>query len=90
VSWRRHLRVSPFLLVALLVISIGPLAAILYVQADAPKADASASRTEAQAERVYLRKRDKGKVDTELKSLVYVRRIRLGEEALEEARRKAK
>jgi hypothetical protein len=68
----------------------GPLAAIVYLQPDAPKAEPPASRTEAQAERLYLRKRDKGNVGTDLKSLVYVRRIKLGEEALEEARRKAK
>jgi hypothetical protein len=68
----------------------GPLAAIVYVQPDAPKAESSESRTQPEAERFYLRKRDKGKIDTDLKSLLYVRQVRLGEGALEEGKRKKK
>jgi hypothetical protein len=57
----------------------GTVSSIVYVQAD-------------QAEkpvRFLLHKRDKGEPGTELKSLVYVRSIRLGARALEEGERKA-
>lgn len=57
----------------------GALSAIVYVQADGAK----------EPERCLLHKRDKGNVGTDLKSLVYVRSIRLGEKALLEGKRKA-
>jgi hypothetical protein len=57
----------------------GPLSGIVYVQ---PNGDGD-------PERYLLHKRDKGELDTDLNSLVYVRTIRLGEKALEEGRQKA-
>ena len=60
----------------------GPLAAIVYLQpGDGPK---------VKTERFTLYKRTKGKPGTELKDLIYVKRIKLGEKALEEGRRKAR
>ncbi len=56
----------------------GTLSAIVYVQA-APSKD---------PERYLLHTRDKGNLGTDLKALVYVRSIRLGEKALEEGKRK--
>ncbi len=66
----------------------GPLAEIIYVK---PYADPTATghRPPEEAKRFLLHKRDKGEIGTDLKSLVYVRLIKLGEEALEEGRRKA-
>ncbi len=57
----------------------GPLAAIVYVQADA----------DHDAERFLLHKRDKGELDQTLKALLYVRKIELGEEALAEGKQRA-
>jgi len=57
----------------------GALSAIVYVQADAGK----------DPERYLLHKRDKGNLGTDLKSLVYVRSIQLGEKEFEEGKRKA-
>jgi hypothetical protein len=57
----------------------GTLSGIVYVQAD--KAE--------QTERFLLHKRDKGEPGSDLKSLVYVRSIRLGAKALEEGKRRA-
>jgi hypothetical protein len=66
----------------------GPLAEVFYVQ---PYADPKATgyRPEVEAQRFLLHKRDKGELDTDLKSLTYVRLIKLGEDALEEGRHKA-
>jgi hypothetical protein len=67
----------------------GPLAEIVYVK---PYADPKATGIRPQqteAQRFLLHKRDKGEIGTELKSLAYVRLIKLGEDALEEGRRKA-
>jgi len=65
----------------------GPLSAVVYVQ---PIADASAPLGRApSAERYLLNKRNKGRIGDDLKSLVYVKWIKLGEEALAEGRRKA-
>jgi hypothetical protein len=58
----------------------GPLSGILYVQAEG--AD--------EPERFVLHKRDKGEPGMDLKALVYVRTVRLGAEALEEGKRKAR
>ena len=60
---------------------VGSLAAIIYLQpGDGPK---------VKTKRFTLYKRTKGKPGTELKDLVYVKRIKLGEKALQEGRRKA-
>jgi len=69
----------------------GPLAEIIYVKPYLdPKATPSGGyRPQAKVERFLLHKRDKGKPGEDLKSLTYVRLIKLGEEALEEGRRKA-
>ncbi len=56
----------------------GPLAAIVYVQAS-PQQD---------AERFLLNKRNKGEAGKTLKSLIYVKRIKLGEDALEDGKKK--
>jgi hypothetical protein len=56
----------------------GELSGIVYVQPE-----------EGEAERYLLHKRDKGELDTDLKSLLYVRSVRLGEEALAEGKEKA-
>ena len=54
----------------------GSLAGIVYVQADPAR----------EPHRFLLHKRDKGEPGTDLKSLVYVRSIKLGDKALEEAK----
>ncbi len=70
----------------------GPLAAIIYLQpGDGPLGNNSAPayRPKMKTRRFTLYKRTKGKPGTKLKDLVYVKRIKLGEKALEEGRRKA-
>jgi hypothetical protein len=57
----------------------GPLSAIVYVQLDADR----------KAARFLLHKRDKGSLDQPLKSLQYVHKIEIGEEALAEGKRRA-
>ena len=57
----------------------GSLAGIVYVQADPTR----------EPQRFLLHKRDKGEPGTDLKSLVYVRSIKLGDKALEEAKSRA-
>jgi hypothetical protein len=57
----------------------GTLSGIVYVQAS----------PDDKPERYLLHKRDKGEPGTDLKSLRYVRSVRLGAEALEEGRRRA-
>lgn len=68
----------------------GSLGEIIYVQPllspEGPRAEQSAS----EAKRFLLHKRDKGEIGTDLKSLLYVREIRLGKEALEEGQKRAK
>jgi len=63
----------------------GPLAALVYLRPEASASD----RTSDKPRRFVLHKRDKGKPGTDLKSLVYVRSIRLGKKAMEDGRRKA-
>jgi len=58
----------------------GPLVAIVYVQPS----------PQQQAERFLLNKRNKGEPGKNLKSLVYVKQIKLGKEALEEGVKKQK
>jgi len=58
----------------------GPLSALVYLQ---PRQETS--EKQPPAERFLLNKQDKGKIGEELKSLVYVKRIKFGKEAMEEA-----
>ena len=68
----------------------GPLSGIVYVQPYAYTPDKpGAYRTPVKAERYLLHKRQKGEIGGELKSLHYVKLIKLGKEALAEGRRKA-
>jgi hypothetical protein len=67
----------------------GPLAEILYVR---PFADASGGPLDAsqlEAKRFMLHKRDKGENGTDLKSLLYVKVVKLGKDAFEEGKEKA-
>lgn len=65
----------------------GPLSAVVYVQ---PVVDSPAPLVPAaSAERYLLNQRNKGEIGDDSKSLVYVKWIKLGEEALAEGRRKA-
>jgi hypothetical protein len=65
----------------------GPLSAIVYVgplqSVDAP---AGTYQPESEPEQFLLSKRNKGEMGESLKSLVYVKRIKLGQEALDERR----
>lgn len=56
----------------------GPLSGIVYVQAG-----------DEEPARFLLHKRDKGELDSDLKALLYVRSLHLGEKALEEGERTA-
>lgn len=69
----------------------GPLAEIIYVD---PVVDTAGSRPggyrpDVKPMRFLLHKRDKGPIDTNLKSLKYVRLVKLGEDAYQEGKRKA-
>lgn len=66
----------------------GPLAEIIYVR---PYADPSAGldASKLQPQRFLLHKRDKGPPGTDLKSLVYVKLVKLGKDAYEEGLVKA-
>lgn len=67
----------------------GALSAIVYVQAVQPEGDrASPSASPPKQERFLLHKRDKGPSGQDLKSLVYVKRIVLGRDALEKPKSK--
>lgn len=70
---------------------VGPLAEIIYVKPYIEKsANPKAYRPEAgKPLRFLLHKRDKGEAGTDLKSLEYVKLVKLGEEALKEGQRKA-
>ena len=63
----------------------GPASGIVYVQPESTSADS----TSAEAKRFVLHKRDKGELDAQLPSLVYVRWVKLGKEAFQEGLRKA-
>lgn len=71
----------------------GPLAEIIYVKPYLPKPEPGSKayrpEEEAQPQRFLLNKRAKGDFGENLKSLAYVKLVKLGEEALEEGRRKA-
>ena len=69
----------------------GPLAELFYVQPFSASADEPrAYRPEVQPEKYLVHKRQKGEVGTTLKELTYVKLIKLGDEALEEGKQKAK
>ena len=69
----------------------GPLAELFYVQPFAYKADEARSyRPDVQPEKYLVHKRQKGEAGTTLKDLTYVKLIKLGEEAFEEGKEKAK
>jgi hypothetical protein len=68
----------------------GPLSEVIYVQPyvyDPSKP--MAYKPDVDPERFLLHKRDKGEMGTDLKSLVYVRVVKLGKEAYEEGKKKA-
>ena len=68
----------------------GALSGIVYVQPpayDSPEPGVYRQRVEPQ--RFLLHKRDKGEIGDELKSMTYVRFVKLGPDALSEGRRKA-
>ncbi len=68
----------------------GGLSAIVYVRpADSNPAKPNESRSEIKAEQFILNKRNKGEIGEDLHSLVYVKSIKLGEEAYEEGIKKA-
>ena len=74
----------------------GPLAAIVYLQPDdgtvgkkSDKNAAHAYRPKVESLHFTLYKRSKGEPGSELKDLLYVKQIKLGEKALEEGWRKA-
>ncbi len=69
----------------------GPLAEIIYVDpvVDSAGGRPGSYRPDVEPMRFLLHKRDKGPIDTDLKSLKYVRLVKLGEEAYEEGKRKA-
>jgi hypothetical protein len=68
----------------------GPLSGIVYVQPrQTGPAQTDHDRPQPKAERFLLNKRNKGELGQELKSLLYVKRIKLGKDAMEEGERKA-
>jgi hypothetical protein len=67
----------------------GELSAIVYVRPPEPLAPAPGeARPEARVEKFELHKRDKGEPGRDLKSLLYVKSVLLGKEALEEGLKK--
>ena len=67
----------------------GPLAELFYVQPYAYSAQESRSyRPDVKPEKFLVHKRQKGEPGTTLNDLTYVKLIKLGEEAVEEARRR--
>ncbi len=69
----------------------GPLAELFYIQpySQAPS-DPRTYRPEVKPEKYLVHKRQKGEPGTTLKALVYVKLVKLGKEALEEGKKKAK
>jgi hypothetical protein len=68
----------------------GPLAEIVYVQPPADDSSQAGQRhAEPKVERFLLSKRAKGELGQKLTALLYVKRIKLGKDALEEGRKKA-
>jgi hypothetical protein len=67
----------------------GPLAELVYLRPQTDSHESTEQREEPKVEKFLLNKRAKGEVGQELKSLVYIKRIKLGKEALEEGKKKA-
>lgn len=67
----------------------GPLSGIVYVQERLEASAPGGYRPVAPAQKFLLHKRDKGEFGDDLKKLVYVKRIKLGEEAYQEGKKKA-
>jgi len=69
----------------------GPLAEVIYVEPETggDSRSVGGNRPYTEPLRFFLHNREKGEVGEDLKSLVYVQRIKLGEEALAEGKRKA-
>ncbi len=67
----------------------GPLAEIVYVRPFASAEGPRAAQAEPEPRRFLLNKRDKGSVGTDLDSLLYVRMVKLGDDALKEGKQKA-
>lgn len=68
----------------------GPLSAIVYLQPHVTGAGRPGGyRPDVKPQRFLLNKRNKGKIGEDLKALVYVKLIKLGDEALAEGRKKA-
>ncbi len=66
----------------------GPLSAIVYLDPQRPSTGRSDDpQSEGEPERFLLNKRNKGEVGQDLKSLVYVKRIKLGKEAIEKGKK---
>ncbi len=69
----------------------GPLAELFYVQPFSASVEEPRSyRPEVQPEKYLVHKRQKGEVGTALKDLIYVKRIKLGEDAVEEGKKKVR
>jgi hypothetical protein len=67
----------------------GPLAEIIYVKPFRETAAGPRSEEETEELRFQLHKRDKGEPGATLKDLAFVKRIKLGEDAVEEGKKKA-
>ncbi len=69
----------------------GPLSGLVYIKQGDPDAQAEdVCRREIEPRRFLLNKRQKGEIGAELESLVYVKRIKLGEGMIEEGKRSAR
>ena len=69
----------------------GPLSGLVYIKpGDPDDAKNEGDRRNIEPRRFLLNKRQKGEIGTELKSLIYVKEIKLGEGMIEEGKRKAK
>jgi hypothetical protein len=67
----------------------GGLSGIIYLQPPTyDRTQPGVYRPAVEAERYLLHKRDKGAIGTDLQSLLYVKLVKLGEEALKEGQRK--
>ena len=71
----------------------GPISAIVYLEPDRPADEpppgkSAAARPPGEPERFLLNKRAKGELGDDLKTMVYVKQIKLGDEALTEGRRR--
>lgn len=67
----------------------GPLSGVVYVQERLEASAPGGYRPVAPAQKFLLHKRDKGEFGDDLKKLVYVKLIKLGEEAYQEGKKKA-